>query len=96
MKINKYSIRFGKYLNGNLAVRVYKDKLCHARVSIKVDEILDKNHFYFDIITYPDLLKLLLNSGSFINKNVYFDKYPLIQYKKINKNALFVSLKPLF
>ena len=91
MKIDKYSVRFGNYLNGNLSVRLYEGLVCYAGISIKVDEILAKNQFYFDIINYPHLTNLLLNSGCFSNKNVYFDVYPLFEYNKINKSLLFFS-----
>lgn len=95
MKIDKYSIRLGKYLNGNLAVRLYEGKLCYARISIKVDEILKPNEFYFDIKTYAHLQELLLNSPYFVNKNIYFDNYPLFEYIKINKALLYFTKKLL-
>jgi len=95
MKIDKYSIRLGKYLNGNLAVRLYEGKLCYARISIKVDEILKPNEFYFDVKTYVHLQEMLLNSSYFVNKNIYFNDYPLFEYIKFNKSVLYVARKPL-
>lgn len=95
MKIDKYTLRFGKYLNGNLSVRLYKDKINYYGISIKVDEILKPNQFYFDSKMYPHLQELLLNSFYFINKNIYFDDYPLFEHIKINKNLLYITKKPL-
>ena len=63
--MGKFSIQFGKFYNGNLAIQLFEDYEPYARISVNLDELLAPREFYFDDNNCGLLKQELLDSKLF-------------------------------
>jgi len=81
--MGKFSIQFGKFYNGNLAIQLFEDYEPYARISVNLDELLAPREFYFDDNNCGLLKQELLDSKLFHDtgkrKKSGYCFYPLLK-----------------